>query len=86
MSYQMQWKRAQMLYEMVSESTLGLTDVKEATSGAVDTVDQVDGCAGDPLSDVEDLFWALNGGGKDKGRGPTLRLYFVASIVHMWIP
>eukprot|EP00061_Rhincodon_typus_P000195 g10872.t1 len=40
--------RVQMLYEMVSESTLGLTDVKEATSGAADTVDQVDGCAGEP--------------------------------------
>eukprot|EP00061_Rhincodon_typus_P004119 g21795.t1 len=37
--------RAQMLYEMVSMSTFGFTDIEEATSGAADTVDQVDGCA-----------------------------------------
>eukprot|EP00061_Rhincodon_typus_P006852 g27913.t1 len=37
--------REQMLDEKVSETTLGLTDVEEATSGAADTVDQVDGCA-----------------------------------------
>eukprot|EP00061_Rhincodon_typus_P004451 g22617.t1 len=41
--------RVQMLYEMVSESTLGLTHVEEVTSGAVDAVDQVDGCAGGHL-------------------------------------
>eukprot|EP00061_Rhincodon_typus_P002864 g18689.t1 len=45
--------RAQMLYEMVSKSTLGLTNVEEATSGAADTVGQVDGCAGEPLSEME---------------------------------
>eukprot|EP00061_Rhincodon_typus_P009801 g33580.t1 len=33
--------RAQMLYETVSESTLCLTDVEEATLGAADTIDQV---------------------------------------------
>eukprot|EP00061_Rhincodon_typus_P008024 g30260.t1 len=38
--------RAQMLSKTVSESTLGLTDVEEATSGAMDAVDQVDRCAG----------------------------------------
>eukprot|EP00061_Rhincodon_typus_P007285 g28838.t1 len=45
--------RAQMLYKTVSESTLGLTNVKEATSGPVDTLDQVDGCAGEHLSDMK---------------------------------
>eukprot|EP00061_Rhincodon_typus_P010171 g34254.t1 len=54
--------RAQVLYKAVIESLLGLTDVEKATSGAVDAVDQVDGCAGGPLSDVKGLFWALNGG------------------------
>eukprot|EP00061_Rhincodon_typus_P008504 g31177.t1 len=53
--------RVQTLYEMVSESTLGLTNVQEATSGAADTVDQVDRCAGEPLSDMEGLFSALDG-------------------------
>eukprot|EP00061_Rhincodon_typus_P007221 g28702.t1 len=53
--------RAQMLYKIVSESTFGLTDVEEATLGSVDTVDQVDGCAGEPLSNVEGLFCALDG-------------------------
>eukprot|EP00061_Rhincodon_typus_P009268 g32640.t1 len=32
--------RVQMLYETVSASTLGLTDVEKATSGAVDAIDQ----------------------------------------------
>eukprot|EP00061_Rhincodon_typus_P004942 g23774.t1 len=54
--------RVKMLYKTVSESQLGLTDVEEATSGAVDAVDQVDGYAGEPLSNVEDLFCAWNGG------------------------
>eukprot|EP00061_Rhincodon_typus_P001902 g16087.t1 len=31
--------RAQMLYETVPKSVLGLTDVEEATSGAADAVD-----------------------------------------------
>eukprot|EP00061_Rhincodon_typus_P003747 g20876.t1 len=53
--------RAQMLYETISESKLGLTNVEEATSGAVDTVDQVGGCTGEPLSDVKGLLWALDG-------------------------
>eukprot|EP00061_Rhincodon_typus_P005228 g24490.t1 len=51
-----------MLYKMVSESPLGLTDVEEATSGAVNTVHQVDRCAGEPLSNVEGLLCALIGG------------------------
>eukprot|EP00061_Rhincodon_typus_P005872 g25914.t1 len=53
--------RAQMLHKMVSESLLGVTDVEEATSGAADAVDQVNGCAGEPMSDVEDFF-VLNAG------------------------
>eukprot|EP00061_Rhincodon_typus_P000855 g12994.t1 len=52
--------RVQMLYETVPESTLGLTDVEEATSGAADAVDQVDRCAGELLSDMKGLLWALN--------------------------
>eukprot|EP00061_Rhincodon_typus_P017599 g46361.t1 len=55
-----------MLYKMVSEAALGHTAAEEATSGAVDAVDQVDRCAGEPLSNVESLFCALNGG---EGRG-----------------
>eukprot|EP00061_Rhincodon_typus_P014030 g40795.t1 len=37
--------RAQMLYETISESTLGLTDVEESTSGPADTEE--------PLSDMK---------------------------------
>eukprot|EP00061_Rhincodon_typus_P012895 g38931.t1 len=48
--------RVQMLYKTVSESTLGLTDVQEATSGVTDTVGQVE-----RMSDVKGLFCALNG-------------------------
>eukprot|EP00061_Rhincodon_typus_P016665 g44996.t1 len=54
--------RVQVLYKMVSEPPLSLADVEEATSGAADTVDQVDCCAGEPLFNVEGLLWALNGG------------------------
>eukprot|EP00061_Rhincodon_typus_P006838 g27886.t1 len=53
--------RVQMLYKMVSKSTLGLTNVEEATSGAADTVDQVNGCAGEPLSDVEGVEHSIFG-------------------------
>eukprot|EP00061_Rhincodon_typus_P011038 g35763.t1 len=53
--------REQVLYKTVSEPLLGLPDVEEATSGAADTVDHIDGCAGEPLSNVEGLFCALNG-------------------------
>eukprot|EP00061_Rhincodon_typus_P010863 g35463.t1 len=53
--------RAQMLYKMVSEPLLGLTDVEEATLGAANAVDHIDGCAGESLSNVESLFCALNG-------------------------
>eukprot|EP00061_Rhincodon_typus_P016784 g45176.t1 len=52
--------REQMLCKTVSESPLGLTDVEEATLGAADAVDQVDRCTGEPLSDVEGLFCALD--------------------------
>eukprot|EP00061_Rhincodon_typus_P007679 g29618.t1 len=54
--------RVQMLYEMVPNSTLGLTDVEEATSGAMDTIDQVGRCTCEPLLDMTGLLWALNGG------------------------
>eukprot|EP00061_Rhincodon_typus_P002175 g16815.t1 len=58
--------RAQVLYKAVSEPPLGLTDVEEATSGTADAIDHIDGCAGEPLSDMEGLFDALNG---DEGGG-----------------
>eukprot|EP00061_Rhincodon_typus_P010075 g34085.t1 len=45
----------------VSEPPLDLTDVAACTLAAADAIDQVDGCAGEPLSDVEDLLCALNG-------------------------
>eukprot|EP00061_Rhincodon_typus_P008607 g31357.t1 len=45
--------RAQVLYKEDSESLFGLTDVEEATSGAADAIDHIDGCAGEPLSVVE---------------------------------
>eukprot|EP00061_Rhincodon_typus_P006271 g26737.t1 len=54
--------RAQTLYKMVPKSMLGLTDVEEATSGAADAIDHIDGCAHEPLSNVEGLFCAFNGG------------------------
>eukprot|EP00061_Rhincodon_typus_P011185 g36020.t1 len=57
--------RAQIFYETVSESTLGLTNVEEATSGAADTGDQVDGCTDEPLSDMKGLPWALDGVTRD---------------------
>eukprot|EP00061_Rhincodon_typus_P016391 g44584.t1 len=55
--------RVQMFHETVPESELCLTDIEEATSGAIDTVDQVGGCTGEALSDMESLLWALDGGG-----------------------
>eukprot|EP00061_Rhincodon_typus_P012061 g37532.t1 len=53
--------RAQTLYKALSKSTLGLTGVEEATSGAAEAVGQVDRCVGERLSNVERLFCALNG-------------------------
>eukprot|EP00061_Rhincodon_typus_P007770 g29786.t1 len=50
-----------MLYKAVSKTPLGLTDVEEATSGVMDAVDHIDGCAGEPLSNVKCLFGALIG-------------------------
>eukprot|EP00061_Rhincodon_typus_P011798 g37079.t1 len=54
--------RAQMLYGTVSESMFGHINTEEVTAGATDIVDQVDGCAGESLFNVEGLFCALNGG------------------------
>eukprot|EP00061_Rhincodon_typus_P012448 g38197.t1 len=53
--------RVQALYKAVSEPLLGLTDVEDATSGAADAIDHIDGCTGEPLSNMEGLFGALNG-------------------------
>eukprot|EP00061_Rhincodon_typus_P011182 g36017.t1 len=52
----------EMLHKTVPETALGLTDVEEATLGATDAVNQVDGCAGEPVSNVDGLFCALNVG------------------------
>eukprot|EP00061_Rhincodon_typus_P012245 g37859.t1 len=71
--------RVQMLYETVSESMLGLTNVEEAISGAADTVDQVDGCTGEPLYDMKVLFWALNGGPKQT----YIRLGFTCTSINL---
>eukprot|EP00061_Rhincodon_typus_P005576 g25258.t1 len=54
--------RVLVLYKAVSEPLLDLTDVEEATSRAADAIDHVDGCAGEPVSNVDGLFGALNGG------------------------
>eukprot|EP00061_Rhincodon_typus_P012305 g37948.t1 len=54
--------RVHVLYKAISEPLLGLTDVEEATSGAVDAIDHIDRCAGEPLSDVKVLFGSLDGG------------------------
>eukprot|EP00061_Rhincodon_typus_P011783 g37056.t1 len=54
--------RAQVLYKAVSEPLPGLTNVVEATAGATDAIDHIDGPAGEPLSDVKGLVGALNGG------------------------
>eukprot|EP00061_Rhincodon_typus_P014530 g41599.t1 len=54
--------KAQVLYKVVSEPSLGLTHVKQATSGSADAIDHIDGCAGEPLSDVKGLFGSLDGG------------------------
>eukprot|EP00061_Rhincodon_typus_P001577 g15181.t1 len=45
--------REQVLHKVVSETPLGLTDVEEATLGAVNAIDHIDECAGEPLSNVE---------------------------------
>eukprot|EP00061_Rhincodon_typus_P001519 g15007.t1 len=45
--------RAQVLYKVLSEPPLGLTNVEEATLGAADAVDHIDRFAGEPLSDVK---------------------------------
>eukprot|EP00061_Rhincodon_typus_P017066 g45597.t1 len=53
--------RAQVLYKAVSKPPLGLTDVEEATTGAVDATDHIDGRTGEPLSNVKGLFGAWDG-------------------------
>eukprot|EP00061_Rhincodon_typus_P001729 g15595.t1 len=53
--------RVQVLYKAVSEPSLDLTDVVEATSGAADGIDHISGYAGEPLSDVEGFFGSLDG-------------------------
>eukprot|EP00061_Rhincodon_typus_P003112 g19308.t1 len=53
--------RVQVLYKTVSKPPFGLIDVEEATSRATDEIDHIDGCVGEPLSDVKSLFGALNG-------------------------
>eukprot|EP00061_Rhincodon_typus_P008924 g31979.t1 len=66
--------RAQMLYKMVSESPLGLTNVEDATLGAVDAVHQVDRCAGETMSDVEvirDGNREMQEGERGVGDGPS---------------
>eukprot|EP00061_Rhincodon_typus_P015733 g43581.t1 len=54
--------KAQLLYKAVSEPPLGLTDIEEATSGALDAIGHFDRCAGEPLSNVEGLFDAWDTG------------------------
>eukprot|EP00061_Rhincodon_typus_P002499 g17728.t1 len=54
--------RAQVLYKVVSEPLLDLTNVEKATSGAADAVDHIGGCASETLSDVEGFFGSLDGG------------------------
>eukprot|EP00061_Rhincodon_typus_P004113 g21780.t1 len=76
--------RVQVLYKTVSEPLLHLIDVKEATSGSVDAVDHIDGCAGEHLSDVEGLFCALN---RDEGRSHQQILIQMRSLIliQIWI-
>eukprot|EP00061_Rhincodon_typus_P003654 g20633.t1 len=54
--------RAQVLYKAVSEPPLSLTNVKETTSGAADAIDNISGCAGEPLTDVKGVFGSLDRG------------------------
>eukprot|EP00061_Rhincodon_typus_P011108 g35887.t1 len=42
----------QVLHKTVSEPQLGLTNVKEATTGAAHVVDHVEECPGEPLRSV----------------------------------
>eukprot|EP00061_Rhincodon_typus_P008819 g31766.t1 len=51
----------QMLRKSVTESVFDLSNVGETKLGATDTVDQVGGCTGEPLSDLEGLSGALDG-------------------------
>eukprot|EP00061_Rhincodon_typus_P017491 g46201.t1 len=64
--------RMQVLHKTVSEPPLGLTDIEDTTSGAADARDHIDGCAGEPLSDVNGLFGALDGGEEGRCRGRPL--------------
>eukprot|EP00061_Rhincodon_typus_P013513 g39923.t1 len=53
--------RVQVLCKVVSKPPLGLTDIEEAILRAADAIDHINGCAGEPLPNVEGLFGALNG-------------------------
>eukprot|EP00061_Rhincodon_typus_P001409 g14720.t1 len=57
-----------VLYKAVPEPPVGLIDVEEATSGTADTIDHINGCADEHLSDVEGFFGAW-----DRGEGGTFR-------------
>eukprot|EP00061_Rhincodon_typus_P017139 g45702.t1 len=57
--------RVQMLHELVTKSAFGLNNVEEISSGATDTVDQAGGCTGESLSDLERLYGALDGAGRE---------------------
>eukprot|EP00061_Rhincodon_typus_P014886 g42247.t1 len=70
-----------MLHEMVPESAVGLTNVQEATLGATDTVDQVGGCIGEPLSDMTSLLWALDGG---EGGGEVPEDWRITNVVPLF--
>eukprot|EP00061_Rhincodon_typus_P009063 g32243.t1 len=59
--------RVQVLYKVDSEPLLSLTNVEEAILGAVDAIDHISGCAGEPLSDVKGLFGASDGGENIEG-------------------
>eukprot|EP00061_Rhincodon_typus_P017634 g46410.t1 len=69
-----------MLHETVPESALGVTDVEEATSGAMDTIDQDGGRTGEPLLDMKDLLWAFNG---VQGRGVGAGAWVRAGVVQV---
>eukprot|EP00061_Rhincodon_typus_P005587 g25279.t1 len=72
--------RAQMFYKTVSESMLSLTDVEEATSGAADPVDQVDGCAGEPLLYERFVLGAWDGSTKQTFH---IRQRFICTSVNL---
>lgn len=58
--------------KMVAQSTIGLDDVKDATSGASNSVDQLRRDAYEPLSHLEGLLELLDG---DEGGAIEKRLH-----------